>query len=203
MTIHDQFEKRIEQLLAEAKTELDTTRSGKKDWEATIAGLEDEMHCLESVLKSHRKRTERGSASGWREWLEGKNHKDQLKEIAAHSGGLVNVARASDLLNSLGLVKSKTRRNAYSMVHGLMTELVKDRVFEKSSPATFHLVGAPSGKGTTTGLRAIGRRRLGKRLPARRISHDGQSSRPATRTVPAAVATAEAAAPASAPVSAQ
>ncbi|MBI4303027.1 MAG: hypothetical protein HY665_01620 [Chloroflexi bacterium] len=136
------FNEKLRNMLAEARAELVKVEAEKKDWETAIASLTKEIESLQTILESYGRRVSVKGEPDWKQLLKGKKHAEKLVAIAQHTGDSIRVNRITDILVTAGLVKSKSRANAYRSIRGTIEQLVTDKVFEKVSRGQYRLVGS-------------------------------------------------------------
>lgn len=146
VTNNHSFEEQLQRLLAEALSELKSLEEKRGELEHEIGIIRGEARGYELALEGYRKRSGKQAISvqpNWRKLLESQEtHKDKLVAIANVSDGIVKVSSASDLLYTLGFIKSKRRANAYRIIQTLLTRLVEENTFKKVGPGEYRLLGA-------------------------------------------------------------
>lgn len=142
------FEEQALRLLAETKAEIGAAEARKKEMtkelDDKLATLTREADAYEGALQAYRRRTGKEVAGepNWTKILEGLSHENKLKAIAVIRGGSIRVSFATDLLYSKRFIKSKKRSNAYTIVHGYLSSMTDEGLFEKVAPGEFRYVGA-------------------------------------------------------------
>lgn len=127
------------------QTELNGALKEYEEAKTKVDKLTREAEAMELALQIYLQRTGKQDATKqhMRELLASqKNHEERIKKIAERNNGVLKVGSAADILCNYGLMKSKSRMNAYRIVYGLMLKMVEEGIFQKSSPGKFRLVGA-------------------------------------------------------------
>ena len=136
------WEEETRRTLSIIQAELNDAVNKAEEANKRVAELTKEVQAMELALEIHLKR------SGKQETLEQNirkilsnfgNHEERIKFIASRNNGKVKVATAADVLYNFGLIKSKSRMNAYRIVYGLIRKMVEDGEFHKIGKAEFRL----------------------------------------------------------------
>jgi hypothetical protein len=114
------------------------------DLEGRRAILTKEYEAYLVALDGYLRRTGRQVTDqpDWANILKEKTHKQKIVTLALHRGGTSKVSEVTDLLYGVGLIKSKNRTNAYTIVQVMHSELAEDGVIERISPGEYKLVDA-------------------------------------------------------------
>lgn len=144
MTNHA-WEEETRKTLTLIQTELGGAKVDYDEAKTKVDRLTREAEAMELALQIHLQRTGRQDAikQDMRELLVNqKNHGERIKKMAERNNGVLKIGSAADILCNYGLMKSKSRMNAYRIVYGLMLKMVEEGIFQKTSPGKFRLVGA-------------------------------------------------------------
>jgi hypothetical protein len=139
------WEEETRKTLALIQTELNTAQKGYEAAKAKVDRLTKEAEAMELALQIHLQRTGKRSVieKDLRALLARQpNHEERIKQIAKQNNGLLKIGPATDILYNYGLMKSKSRMNAYRIVYGLMLGMVAEGIFQKTGPSEFRLIGA-------------------------------------------------------------
>jgi len=145
LTNNHSWEEETRKYLSEAQAERDAIDKQLEALREKAVTLAREIDAYQIALEGHLRRTGRQPSiaqSLGNILASQKNHEERLKIIAEHSGGVMKVGSAADLLFNLRLIKSKSRQHAYRIVYGLILGMVEDGQFVKTAPATFRLKGS-------------------------------------------------------------
>ena len=130
------YEEQTQNLLREAKDDLDKLGVRMKEIEKEKELLQKEVQALEMCLSIYLRRTGRepSPTSDWFAILSGyKTHNERIKAIAEHKGGEISVSEVRDILFDSGLMKATKRNSAYIGVYNRIKELEEKGVFQKVS----------------------------------------------------------------------
>ncbi len=145
-TFSQSYEEQTRRLLAEAKSEHDQIvnqiEALQKRREALVAEAYAYELTLQGYLRRSGKQPEVTADASWVDALCDKTHKEKIVEFARHNGGVVKVGQVADFLYTNGLIKSKSRQNAYIVLQKIFAELLENGTLEKTGPAEYLLVGA-------------------------------------------------------------
>lgn len=122
------------------QTELNGALKEYEEAKTKVDRLTREAEAMELALQIHLQRTGKQDAIklDMRELLASqKNHEERIKKIAERNNGVLKVGLATDILCNYGLIKSKSRMNAYRIVYGLMLKMVDEGIFKKVRPGEF------------------------------------------------------------------
>jgi len=141
------YEEQTRRLLSEAKSELITVMAQIKELQEKAVILAREVDAYETALQGFLRRSGKrvGADIDWKQLLTSAvTHKDRIKLIAEHSGGIIKASQATDILYTKGFINSKKRANAYQIVQTNLAKLVDDRILEKveSRKGMYRLIGA-------------------------------------------------------------
>lgn len=139
------WEEETRKTLALIQTELNAAQKEYEAAKAKVDRLTKEAEAMELALQIHLQRTGKRSVieKDLRALLaRQQNHEERIKQIAKQNNGLLKVGPATDVLYNYGLMKSKSRMNAYRIVYGLMLGMVEEGIFQKTGPSEFRLIGA-------------------------------------------------------------
>ena len=139
MTNHS-WDEETRKTLTLIQTELNDAVKEYENAKTKVDRLTREAGAMELALQIHLQRTGKQDAikQDMRELLlNQKNHEERIKKIAERNNGVLKVGPAADILYNYGLMKSKSRMNAYRIVYGLMLKMVEEGIFKKSGPGEF------------------------------------------------------------------
>ena len=141
------YEEQTRRLLSEAKSELVTMEAQIKELQGKAVILAREVDAYQTALQGFLRRSGKQVSADvdWRQLLAGATtHKDRIKLIAEHSGGIIKASQATDILYSKGFINSKKRANAYQIVQTNLAKLVDERILERveSRKGEYSLIGA-------------------------------------------------------------
>jgi hypothetical protein len=132
------YEEQTQNLLKEAKGDLDRLDIRMKELEKDKERLQKEVQALEMCLSIYLRRTGTvptpSPTSDWRAILSGyKTHSERIKAVAENQGGEIDVSEVRDILFDNGLMESKTRSSAYVGVYNRIKELEEKGVLQQVS----------------------------------------------------------------------
>jgi len=139
------WEEETRKTLTLIQTELNDAQKEYEGAKTKVDKLTKEAEAMELALQIHLERTGKKDAiqQDLRVLLASQqNHEERIKKIAKQNNGLLKVGPATDILYNYGLMKSKSRMNAYRIVYGLMLGMVAEGIFQKTGPAEFRLMGS-------------------------------------------------------------
>ncbi len=134
------WEEETRKTLTLIQTELNDAQKEYEEAKTNVDRLTREAEAMELALQIHLRRTgtQDAIAQDIRELLANqKNHEERIKKIAERNNGVLKVGLATDILCNYGLIKSKSRMNAYRTVYGLMLKMVEEGIFKKTRPGVF------------------------------------------------------------------
>lgn len=153
------WEEETRRYLADIQTELDSVNTQLEALQARRDGLAHGVEALNTALAIHFRRTGRQETTqqNMRELLANQpNHKERIKRIAERNNGVLRVGQAADILYTYGIMKSKSRMNAYRIIYVLVRGMVDEGIFEKSGPSEFRLLGTqPTLSGARVSLKDV------------------------------------------------
>jgi len=143
VTSNRTWEEETRKYLTEVKAELINLEKQINELMGKRNSLMHEANAYETALQSRLKRTGKSemTKSDWNEQLSKLNStKERIKKIAEKSDGIIKVGTATDLLFNLGLIRSKSRANAYRVVYGLLQDMSDNGEFIKVDPGVFRML---------------------------------------------------------------
>lgn len=141
VTNNHSFEEQGRRSLAEVQSRLKAAEVERDKLNADIVELTRIAQAYELVL-GHQSRLvgkEHVLGPDWSKILEGKARKEQLMTIAKHKGGKIRVSEATDILYTMGFIKSKRRGNAYTIVYDNISTMADEGLLEKVDPGEFKI----------------------------------------------------------------
>jgi hypothetical protein len=138
------WEEETRRYLAEIQTELANVDKQLEELQAKRDALAHETEAFNTALAVHFRRTGRQETSrpGVRELLiNQRNHKERIMRIAERNNGMLKIGEAADILYTYGIIKTKSRMNAYRIIYALTADMVDKGIFERSAPGEFRLLG--------------------------------------------------------------
>lgn len=147
MINNDNFEEQLRRLIAETKDELNKIDIQINKLAVQKIPLSEELESYRSSLSSYLKRVgkqvEEEKPIDWDKLFKRvKTHKQRLLIIARYNNGELKINKAVDILYKGKYIKSKNKHNAYVQIYQIVMEMVDKKLFEKTDPGTFKLIGA-------------------------------------------------------------
>ena len=140
VTANHSWDEETRKTLTLIQTELNAALKKYEEAKTKVDRLTKEAEAMELALQIHLQRTGKQDAikQNMRELLASqKNHEERIKRIAERNNGVLKVGATTDILFNYGLMKSKSRMNAYRIVYGLMLKMVEEGIFKKVRPGEF------------------------------------------------------------------
>lgn len=146
MTLNNySYEEQTRRLLSDAKSEQSVVQSEINKLQEKAVILAREVNAYETTLQGYLRRVGKQEIAefDWEKLLNAaKTHKERLRVIAEHSGGIIRQSQATDILYGMGIIKAKKRSTAYAMVQGMLADMAEEGRFEKIAPGEYRLIGA-------------------------------------------------------------